>query len=351
VVGKHFKSLCPRNTDPYSIIQKRRAQGILTPQGNKGTVLREWQREVENKEDAERREVRHKARLREGRLTQESSNASVASSSPSPILKAETLKSLDTEIEDKPARFLKDGSVDIDEIMAGGRYDGEGDNDCKRDRLHGQFESSSREVSPASGLYKEPKKRRIMKGHIDETTASLKVKIINHGAEALAYSASSDKDSLRMNESETEMVDEVKTDIGSCIESNHNMVVDVLRMHCGPCNDGDQCRCHGTSSSSPCEFDSKDLNAAMEGRPQPSNSTKYKINPNEIIIDESDSETSDEMDFEIFQPPKQYSEYVQILMQHRPHMYEVVNTIKRRPRAADLWKLEDLRRRDETDAK
>ncbi|KAI9054841.1 hypothetical protein LZ554_001985 [Drepanopeziza brunnea f. sp. 'monogermtubi'] len=29
--GVHFKSLCPKNTDPYSIIQKRKARGIATP--------------------------------------------------------------------------------------------------------------------------------------------------------------------------------------------------------------------------------------------------------------------------------------------------------------------------------
>ncbi|EKD19665.1 uncharacterized protein L3040_001990 [Drepanopeziza brunnea f. sp. 'multigermtubi'] len=32
--GVHFKSLCPKNTDPYSIIQKRKARGIATPTKN-----------------------------------------------------------------------------------------------------------------------------------------------------------------------------------------------------------------------------------------------------------------------------------------------------------------------------
>ncbi|KAH8762711.1 hypothetical protein F5882DRAFT_365251, partial [Hyaloscypha sp. PMI_1271] len=127
-VGNHFKSLCPRNTDPLSIIQKRRAQGIRTPQAHKGKDYLGWRKEVEDQKGAERREEQRKARLREGRLTQESSNASVASSSPSQTPKYVRLMKLE-EIEDKKARLLKDESIDIDEIMAGTRYDTGVDND------------------------------------------------------------------------------------------------------------------------------------------------------------------------------------------------------------------------------
>jgi len=77
-----------------------------------------------------------------------------------------------------------------------------------------------------------------------------------------------------------------------------------------------------------------------------------KINPDEMDIDgsvigESITDTSEEMDIEIPRPPKQYSEFVQRLMLKLLEMSEIVNVVKRRPTAVDMWKLDDERRREE----
>jgi hypothetical protein len=57
------------------------------------------------------------------------------------------------------------------------------------------------------------------------------------------------------------------------------------------------------------------------------------------------------MDIELSRPPKQYSNLVRMLMLSRPEMSEVVNAVKKRPTAIDMWKLDDQRRREEMDAK
>ena len=48
--GKHYSSLCPMNEDPFSIIQKRKALGIVTPGDSKsrdGRILKEWENNLD----------------------------------------------------------------------------------------------------------------------------------------------------------------------------------------------------------------------------------------------------------------------------------------------------------------
>jgi hypothetical protein len=81
------------------------------------------------------------------------------------------------------------------------------------------------------------------------------------------------------------------------------------------------------------------------------NSAEHRLNPDWLNIDESDTDTSEETDIELSRPPKQYSNLVRLLMLSRPEMSEVVNAVKKRPTAIDMWKLDDQRRREEMDAK
>jgi hypothetical protein len=102
------------------------------------------------------------------------------------------------------------------------------------------------------------------------------------------------------------------------------------------------------------ESDTDDLeadNAGLRESSSPRNSAEHRINPDWLSIGESDTDTSEEMDIELSRPPKQYSNLVRMLMLSRPEMSEVVNAVKKRPTAIDMWKLDDQRRREEMDAK
>jgi len=76
-----------------------------------------------------------------------------------------------------------------------------------------------------------------------------------------------------------------------------------------------------------------------------------KINPDSMNIDESDTDTSEEVEVEVAKALKQYSDFVQKLIRRRPEMSEVVNTVKRRTTAVDMWKQEDQRRLEQMNAK
>ena len=92
--GQHFKSLCPKNTDPYSIIQKRKRQGINVSSSNKGGVFRENEKDVDHQKAVERRFDRWREPT-DGRLSKASSSVSTASSSPNPSLENEKQKKLE----------------------------------------------------------------------------------------------------------------------------------------------------------------------------------------------------------------------------------------------------------------
>jgi hypothetical protein len=435
-VGIHFKSLCPRNTDPLSIIQKRRAQGIRTPQAHKGKVYLGRRKEVEDQKDAERREEQRKARLREGRLTQESSNASVASSSPSQTPKYERLMKLE-EIEDKKARLLVDESIDIDEIMAGTRYDKGVDNDRKRSRLDDHYGSSSRGASPVPSLAGRMQKKARTS---DSNEIISSPRETQEMAESPTYTPRSDNHSLARIQTDTEMVDMVKTgnELSSAKNDNDAAFYDDLKAqqqfmrqpredgikqrqdeearkeavkkerirvkseaigrpltkneeryaveNCKQFNNGYTCT-HAEFGFCPFFHNQEARTAALEGmnyhrlleeqKMNPDemdigesdtdyfeadngglresncsrNSAEHRLNPDWLSIDESDPDTSEEMDIELSRPPKQYSNLVRMLMLSRPEMSEVVNAVKKRPTAIDMWKLDDQRRREEMDAK
>ena len=64
-----------------------------------------------------------------------------------------------------------------------------------------------------------------------------------------------------------------------------------------------------------------------------------------MSIDESDTDTSEEMEVEV--TPKQYSNFVEKLMHSHPEMNKKVNVVKKRPTAVDMWKIDDQRRMDQ----
>lgn len=304
--GKHFKSLCPKNTDPYSIYQKRKAKGITTPPSNKGRVFCEWQKEIEEKkEEAARRE----RRFQDGQLTRISSNTSIGSSSPTPSLKNERSEKLQ-EIEDLKSRLFKEDYYDIDEIMGLCQEQGRDDNSRKRSR-HDQSGSSSSGASPAPSML-EDRRKKARTTSTDELTCSPRAKL--EMADTSVDTSHFNHESLVKRERDTEMDDAIMSNDGSKTDHVHQEYTKSLY------------------------------------------STKYlfrtgKINTESMSIDESDTSTSDQIEVEAARPPKQYSNFVQKLIRRRPEMNEVVNTIKRRPTAVYMWKQDDRQRLDQMNAK
>ncbi|KAF8857235.1 hypothetical protein BDZ45DRAFT_691103 [Acephala macrosclerotiorum] len=123
--GQHFKSLCPRNTDPYSITQKRKSRGIRTPTKGTSQILREWEADTQRKtkigdsESAVDRDPRKRiksgqfgsAALERGRLSQEPSSSSPSEKDP---------LRLSEEVEDLIRNGTKQGDGGAQGHCAGG---------------------------------------------------------------------------------------------------------------------------------------------------------------------------------------------------------------------------------------
>jgi hypothetical protein len=341
------------------------------------------------------------------------------------------------EIEDKKARLLKDESIDIDEIMAGTRYDTGVDNDRKRSRLDDHYGSSSRGASPVPSLAGRMQKKARTS---DSNEIISSPRETQEMAESPTYTPRSDNHSLARIQTDTEMVDMVKTgsELSSAKNDNDAAFYDDLKAqqpfmrqpredsikqrqeeearkeavkkerirvkseaigrpltkneeryaveNCKQFNNGYTCT-HAEFGFCPFFHNQEARNAALEGmnyhrlleeqKMNPDemdigesdtdyfeadngglresncsrNSAEHRLKPDWLSIDESDTDTSEEMDIELSRPPKQYSNLVRMLMLSRPEMSEVVNAVKKRPTAIDMWKLDDQRRREEMDAK
>jgi hypothetical protein len=269
-------------------------------------VFREWEKDLDQQKVADSRERKEQ----EGRLTRTSSNASLGSSSPTLSSRNEKLDRLQ-EIEDLKVRLFNNESVDIDDIMGGSRFEGRDDNDRKRDRLHDQSSSTSRIASPAPSSVQGPRKKARATVSDDITSSPrMKVGLAETSVDTLRCS----NESHESQGIDTEMVD--------AIASNNSPRIDRV----------------GEDNTNP--FYSTQFSL----RP-------HKMNPDAMSVDESDTDSSEEMDIEVPKPPKKYSDFVQKLIQNRPDMSEVVNKARRRPTAVDMWKQDDQRRREQMTAK
>jgi hypothetical protein len=419
--GKHFKSLCPWNTDPYSIIQKRKRQGIKTPYSNKGVVFGENKKDVDHQKAVEQRLDRRRE-PNDGRLSKASSTVSTEDSSPNPSLKDENQVKLE-RIDDLKSPLVKGGSggsVNIDELMAEGRLDKEGHNNRKRSRLHDQSCSSSRDASPgpcAGGPML--KKARISdgkeiatspRGETDFADSPFYTPHSKIGSPGDTVPGSADlfktddsslkeahgSDKKRRQEGETEGGAREKlfrTETSICggtkngpyagamdDDPPHTRGISIrgppefapkqkeeaeegaVRMNqvrttpppeerpinnrdCDLYNNGDYCSRLGTDLGCPYYHDPDARKAVLEERQHRRHWTEHKFNPDALSIDGSDTDTSEEIEVEL--SPKQYSNFVQKLMHSRPEMSEIVNVIKKRPTAVDMWKIDDQRRMEQ----
>ncbi|KAG4438724.1 hypothetical protein IFR05_005804 [Cadophora sp. M221] len=282
--GDHFKSLCPKNADPYSIIQKRKARGIIATPPKAGDSQRdEW----EKKDRAQRdREIDRHERRSWGRLTEYSSSSS-ARGTQSSSKKLELLESLQ-DLEDRKRRLFREQSDDIGDMIRESTV--KGSSDRKRDRPDHDATSID---SPAANTIQARKKAKMAESehmspdsHISETK------------EREGTSHTQDSYVEDMEQDDTEMTGYEDSDIVEA--ENHQQ------------------------SAPPATFTLRPIG----------------MSPGSMISDGS----SDEMETdELISRPiiKEYSHFVKKLMLQRPEMSEVVNVVKRRKTAREMWKEAD----------
>jgi hypothetical protein len=252
------------------------------------------------------------------------------------------------ELEDKREKITKGSSADIDEIMGAIRFDGGGDNDRKRSRMHDQSSSSSTDASPAPNLGgRMRKKARTSDGSETPSSPLLKTKT----GESSVYSPIFDNDSPREKDVDHEMDGSLEPNRGSSDGFEHNYKGGSHTMGCKLYNNGLYCPRADRTGGCPYFHDAEARKAALEKMNSRRSSGEHKMNPDALSIDGSETDTFDEMEVEVARTAKQYSDFVKKLMQNRPEMGERVNIVKRRPTAVDMWKLDDQRRMEEMTVK
>ncbi|KAH7312959.1 hypothetical protein BKA65DRAFT_542512 [Rhexocercosporidium sp. MPI-PUGE-AT-0058] len=286
--GDHFKSLCPKNSDPYSIIQKRKARGIATtPKG--GNPRREdWGRE--SKAQRDRESDRHERRSW-GRLTEPSSTSSARDTPPS-SKKLELLESLQ-DINDRKKRLFREQSDDIGDMIRESTV--QRISDRKRDRPHSEVTSID---SPAANTIQARKKARMAESEHTSPNSNLSEQHERNESPHTQCSYAKDR--------------EQDTDMNGYEDSN---------------------------------------SLEADYRPQSAPPTAFTLrpigmSPGSMISDGS----SDEMEIdELFsKPPKEYSPFVQNFVRKRPEMNEVVNVVKRRKIAREMWTEADQLQKQQT---
>lgn len=236
----------------------------------------------------------------EGRLTQPTKDSS-EEPSPSTSLKNERLEKLQ-EIENKRSRLFREQSDElVDEILGAiGRAEGETSNERKRGRDRDSVVPSPRSGSPVFSMIQGREKRKRLFVETD----------------ACGF--------------EVDMA-------GNRVQSSLTPVY-LGRIPQGHTIDTNMTAGYGEAPGS----ESQDV---YYSKKFPLSS--YEPLPDHMNIDEIDLESSEEDNGPVVDPPKpkkEYCDFVLKLMQKRPGMSEIINTVKRRPTAVDMWKEDDKRR-------
>ncbi|KAI6713247.1 hypothetical protein JHW43_004227 [Diplocarpon mali] len=291
--GDHFKSLCPKNGDPYSIIQKRKARGIKTP-----TSKKTKSRILENR-DIVSDTLRDSESLCSRVISRAESSYGLSSISPpysySPTpsgRKLEILQSLQN-VEDSKQRLFREQSDELVGMIQETTIKRSGN--TKRARS-GDGSRSSGTDSPADSAYARKTRKT---------------------------------DSQGMGTIPKEDLDMA------------GMMVRAFRKRDQDCESDD------TSMTSEEHVDTNGHYAADSTSRKPTFTLRPNENSSESVdLYESEGDNSDEMykDGLNMKPIMKYSPLVQYLVQRRPETREVVNHVGKRKTAQDMWKQTDLER-------
>ncbi|KAH7384963.1 hypothetical protein BKA64DRAFT_748440 [Cadophora sp. MPI-SDFR-AT-0126] len=286
--GSHFKSLCPQNTDPYSIIQKRKAGGTVKLIRGGSSQRDEWERESRAHRERERERHARQERRSEGRLTAHSSSSS-ARNTPTSGKKKELIDKVQ-EIEDKTERLFCEESDDIGDMIR--------ENTAQRS-------SDSKRSTPIN----------------DTTSIDSPTSNTIHAKKKVRR----ESEDLNPQSRNSQMHEQFKTPPQ---HSSH----DLENLEQG-------------SDTNVITYADHSSNQSRKSTPSIGFALRpIGLSPGSMI---SDNESSDGMDIDelISRPHKEYSPFVQNLMRKRPEMNEVVNIVKKRKTARGMWMEADNARR------
>ncbi len=300
VQGEHFKSLCPKNTDPYSITMKRKALGIKTPSPKRlSRIVDAWEKASAGKNNTSKREMVDRD---SGRLTRASDISNDPTPFSSPIPSSRRMKEREQklqEIEDTKKRLLQDDGYDFQKLgllVASNPAKDQRGTERDRTRLRSPDSLRYRDVEPSVDAEQEPTSKRV---RVDESDGTQRFFEMMDAIESTVKEATGS------------MTHESAEDIEMASETFPDQE-DVL--------DGEQIQDEKQTQKSKFIW-------------------SMKVNPDEINISSNDPESSDNTDID---DPKNttvkiYCERVQNLMRRLPKMNEEINKIKRRT-ALEMWK-------------
>ncbi|PBP27227.1 putative protein MPE1 [Diplocarpon rosae] len=286
--GDHFKSLCPENSDPYSITQKRKARGIRTPSKNsKSRILQDRVIISKTSRDSERLGVRATLRAKSSDSLL-SWTPSSNYSSPSSARKLEIFRSLQN-VEDRKQRLFREQSDEFLDMIQETTSQRSGD----LKRAHsGDGSRSSGTDEPANSVYARKARKMDSLGMESPKQNVDMTEFMSCAVQKQDQDGKSDDASMKSER-------HVDTNGHHVVNSTWRKLSVALR----PIED---------SSESVDLYDS-------EG-------------------DNSDDVCMDEL---TMKPAIQYSPIVQSLMQRRPEMRQVVNCVRKRKTAQDMWEQDD----------
>jgi hypothetical protein len=319
-VGSHYKSLCPKNTDPLCLNMKRKARGIKTPPA-KGSIMREWEKERDSYDEQKEADRLFSRQREPGRLSEvtESSNASSSSHSPNSIKKEQSPKlTKQEEIAEKlqelgylKRHLLLEELVNSDEFMNPTIPN----HISKRERKRVRFQESSNDADISWGDQSPTQNtlhaQKLERSKVDERQS------LHKDMEMARSGSRHDPSWGRLSPLQWEDGD-VDTEMATTKPFSRAWT---------PSTSVEE----GNWSTT----DSMDYVFRPAGTSQ-----DIVINHDEIGVDSSDNMEVDEL----IRKEKTYSDFVRELLCRRPEMSETVNVIKRRPTAVDMWKEEDRRR-------
>lgn len=340
--GVHFKSICPKNADPHSINQKRKARGIKTPTRMGRRDNDPQPRDDDRHKKGDRLEDRDHDRGRLSRAPESpvysrEDSPSYPGNDITPSKTSRTLEKLQ-EIEDMKVRLFSEAPVESAEMTGilgtnaiEGSVEGSGKH-VEQESASAASGRSSNETSPHSKAVTSRNKRlRKENENVDESPHGRMLEGSGSGTspcgqEGPLVSGTSGSPNQPSQDYE---IDIEMTDNSSPVEEKNNK--------------------HGLENNSP-------------HTPTPV-SRKLSFHPHRLLLDlvttsESKSAMGDLMDFDDLIPPapevkptKQYSKFVLSLMQGRSEMSQVANPGRQRPTALDMWNQDDQKRRQRLNSK
>ena len=324
VRGTHYKSLCPLNTDQFSIIQKRRHHGIETPDNSDSIIRRDWEKDTEKQDLFGGRSRNRSWEPNSGSsLFRASPNLSPSDStrSPSPNYNSATGRSTEEimekikEIDGMKMYIQQSDSIGREDVEMIKNSVDSGRTLQKRTRVPSPDSAGTCSRRSIDGKSPSATKARVLRNNIAAIEAVEEKGPQTFTTRPTMYTA--DKAAL----------------LAELYEVGNN----PGRM------DRDY------------DVDTKmeDSDGGFDGVAVDNNVPSFKrstsnYSPHRIS---SSKETPEEMDVDQDQKPAphkakavKHCDFVQKLIDRRPEMKETVNPIRRRPTALDMWNDDDERR-------